>query len=107
MDINNLNKLVDQQNFLARRNFSNIQEENIQNNSIPFLSKNISILGLKIPYWMIICCVIVIILLVLFMIPDYTTSQPQIIKPDYDIMVTSESPINTVIDKILKPYYDH
>lgn len=104
MDMNNLNKLVDQQNFLARRNFLNMQEENT---NTPFLSRNISILGLKIPYWILICCVIIIILLILFMIPDFTGSSQQAVKPDYEILVTSDSPVNTVIDKILKPYFNY
>lgn len=105
--MDNLNKLINQQNFLGRANLLGLEngaQTQETDNNVPFLSKNISILGLKIPYWMIICCIIIIILLVLFMIPDSSASPQQIVKPDYEILVSSDSPINTVVDRILKPY---
>lgn len=79
-------------------NFNNqqiiLQEER---SKIPFLFRNFNLIGIKIPYWL--CIIIVIIILLILIIPE-TIKYKEVI-PNYAFNVSSDTPNNTAIDKIL------
>lgn len=73
------------------------QEEN--NNNISFFNKKLNILGVEVPYWLIILIIVLIIMFILFGISD--TQEYEKIRPAYDLFISYDSPKNTAIERII------